>query len=69
MSIEVLIISLYFLRRLNPLSISAWQVKNEISLHLSVEGKVLLLSLEYKSALLLVFLVNIINIVCRCEYY
>ncbi|XP_037531543.1 adenosine deaminase domain-containing protein 1 [Nematolebias whitei] len=26
--------------RLNPLSISAWQVKNEISLHLSVEGKV-----------------------------
>uniref|UniRef100_A0A8P4GI21 Adenosine deaminase domain containing 1 (testis-specific) n=1 Tax=Dicentrarchus labrax TaxID=13489 RepID=A0A8P4GI21_DICLA len=27
--------------RLNPLSISAWQVNNEISLHLSVEGKVL----------------------------
>uniref|UniRef100_UPI0037E99C88 adenosine deaminase domain-containing protein 1 n=1 Tax=Semicossyphus pulcher TaxID=241346 RepID=UPI0037E99C88 len=26
--------------RLNPLSISAWQVNNEISLHLSVEGKV-----------------------------
>lgn len=28
-------------RRLNPLSISAWQVNSEISLHLSVEGKVL----------------------------
>ncbi|KAF3838782.1 hypothetical protein F7725_010550 [Dissostichus mawsoni] len=27
-------------KRLNPLSISAWQVNNEISLHLSVEGKV-----------------------------
>uniref|UniRef100_A0A3P8PU36 Adenosine deaminase domain containing 1 (testis-specific) n=1 Tax=Astatotilapia calliptera TaxID=8154 RepID=A0A3P8PU36_ASTCA len=27
--------------RLNPLSMSAWQVNNEISLHLSVEGKVL----------------------------
>ncbi|CAI5653068.1 unnamed protein product [Oreochromis niloticus] len=26
--------------RLNPLSMSAWQVNNEISLHLSVEGKV-----------------------------
>ncbi|KAI3351439.1 hypothetical protein L3Q82_020291 [Scortum barcoo] len=26
--------------RLNPFSISAWQVNNEISLHLSVEGKV-----------------------------
>ncbi|XP_034399993.1 adenosine deaminase domain-containing protein 1 isoform X2 [Cyclopterus lumpus] len=26
--------------RLNPLSIAAWQVNNEISLHLSVEGKV-----------------------------
>ncbi|XP_029369082.1 adenosine deaminase domain-containing protein 1 [Echeneis naucrates] len=26
--------------RLNPLSISAWQVNNEIGLHLSVEGKV-----------------------------
>ncbi|XP_071314295.1 adenosine deaminase domain-containing protein 1 isoform X1 [Trachinotus anak] len=26
--------------RLNPLSISAWQANNEISLHLSVEGKV-----------------------------
>uniref|UniRef100_A0A3Q4AKH1 Uncharacterized protein n=1 Tax=Mola mola TaxID=94237 RepID=A0A3Q4AKH1_MOLML len=26
--------------RLNPLSISSWQVNNEISLHLSVEGKV-----------------------------
>nr|XP_046261811.1 adenosine deaminase domain-containing protein 1 isoform X2 [Scatophagus argus] len=26
--------------RLNPLSLSAWQVNNEISLHLSVEGKV-----------------------------
>ncbi|KAM9849638.1 adenosine deaminase domain-containing protein 1 [Aulostomus maculatus] len=26
--------------RLNPLSISAWQVNNDISLHLSVEGKV-----------------------------
>ncbi|XP_069388200.1 adenosine deaminase domain-containing protein 1 [Paralichthys olivaceus] len=26
--------------RLNPLSISAWQVNNEISLHLTVEGKV-----------------------------
>ncbi|XP_047441298.1 adenosine deaminase domain-containing protein 1 [Mugil cephalus] len=26
--------------RLNPLSISAWEVNNEISLHLSVEGKV-----------------------------
>lgn len=31
------------LRRLNPLSISAWQVNNEISLHLSVEGKVILM--------------------------
>ncbi|KAF7649114.1 hypothetical protein LDENG_00146680 [Lucifuga dentata] len=29
-----------FKPRLNPLSISAWQANNEISLHLSVEGKV-----------------------------
>lgn len=28
------------LRRLNPLSVSAWQVNNEMGLHLSVEGKV-----------------------------
>lgn len=28
------------LRRLNPLSISAWQVNNEISLHVSVQSKV-----------------------------
>ncbi|KAM7389054.1 hypothetical protein PAMP_023051 [Pampus punctatissimus] len=31
---------IYSKLRLNPLSISAWQVNNEMSLHLSVEGKV-----------------------------
>lgn len=28
------------LRRLNPLSISAWEVNNQIGLHVVVEGKV-----------------------------
>lgn len=33
-------------RRLKPLSLSAWQVNNEISLHLSVEGKVFLSTIQ-----------------------
>uniref|UniRef100_A0A3Q3A3R8 Adenosine deaminase domain containing 1 (testis-specific) n=1 Tax=Kryptolebias marmoratus TaxID=37003 RepID=A0A3Q3A3R8_KRYMA len=36
--------------RLNPLSISAWQVNNEIGLHLSVEGKVSTLCLHHSAS-------------------